>query len=75
MMNDMQGAVCSMKATEDEAMLSNMVREGHLDRDEALIRGREYSKPRWASIREYAQLVGFSAEEAMQIINAAPKLY
>ncbi|MEJ7598259.1 MAG: hypothetical protein WKG01_10145 [Kofleriaceae bacterium] len=61
--------------TEDEAMLSNMVREGHLDRDEALRRGREHSKPRWPSIREYAQLVGFSAEEALQIINAVPKLY
>ncbi|HEX4454609.1 MAG TPA: hypothetical protein VH143_27300 [Kofleriaceae bacterium] len=61
--------------TEDEAMLSNMVREGHITRDEAMRRGREYSKPRWASIREYAQLIGFSAEEALQIINAAPKLY
>ena len=61
--------------TEDEAMLSNMVREGHIDRAEAMERGREYSKPRWASIREYAQLIGFSAEEALQIINAAPKLY
>ena len=61
--------------TEDEAMLSNMVREGYLDRDEALRRGREHSKPRWPSIREYAQLIGFSAEEALQIINAVPKLY
>ncbi len=61
--------------TEDEVMLSNMVREGHIDRDEALRRASEYSKPRWPSIREYAQLVGFSAEEALQIINAAPKLY
>ncbi|MBA3820323.1 MAG: hypothetical protein H0X17_15635 [Deltaproteobacteria bacterium] len=61
--------------TEDEVMLSNMVREGMLDRDEALRRAIDYSKPRWPSIREYAQLVGFSAEEALQIINAAPKLY
>ena len=61
--------------TEDESMLSNMVREGHLSRDEAMIRGREYSKPRWASLREYAQMVGFSIEEALQIINAAPKMY
>jgi glucosamine--fructose-6-phosphate aminotransferase (isomerizing) len=61
--------------TEDEAMLSNMVREGHIDRDEAVIRGREYSKPRWESIREYFQLIGSSAEEALQVINAAPKLY
>ena len=61
--------------TEDEVLLANMVREGHLTRDEALARAIEYSKPRWPSIREYAQLIGFSAEEALQIINAAPKLY
>jgi hypothetical protein len=61
--------------TEDDAMLSNMVREGHIDRDEALRRSREYSRPRWRSIREYAQLVGFSAEEALQVINSMPKLY
>ena len=61
--------------TEDESMLANMVREGHLTRDEALRRAAEYSKPRWDSLREYAQLIGFSFEEAMQAINAAPKLY
>lgn len=61
--------------TEDECMLANMVREGHLTRDEAMRRAAEYTKPRWPSIREYAQLIGFSAEEALQIINAAPKLY
>ena len=61
--------------TEDEVMLANMIREGHIDRDEALRRAYEYGKPRWPSIREYAQLIGFSAEEALQVINAAPKLY
>jgi glutamine---fructose-6-phosphate transaminase (isomerizing) len=61
--------------TEDEVMLANMVREDHLTRAEALERALEYARPRWPSIREYAQLIGFSAEEALQIINAAPKLY
>ncbi|MGE5185322.1 MAG: hypothetical protein ACM31C_24805, partial [Acidobacteriota bacterium] len=61
--------------TEDECMLANMVREGMIDREEALHRAQEYGKPRWPSIREYAQLIGFSAEEALQIINAAPKRY
>jgi asparagine synthetase B (glutamine-hydrolysing) len=61
--------------TEDDATLSNMVREDHLDRAEALRRSTEYSKPRWPSIREYCQLIGISAEEALQVINAAPKLY
>ena len=61
--------------TEDEVMLANMVREGHIDRAEALRRAAEYGKPRWPSIREYAQLIGFSAEEALQIINTARKRY
>ena len=61
--------------TEDEVMLSNMVREGHIDREEALRRGKEFSKPRWPSIREYMQMIGVSAEETLQIINSAPKLY
>ncbi|HTL38753.1 MAG TPA: hypothetical protein VL326_36730 [Kofleriaceae bacterium] len=61
--------------TEDESMLANMVREGHITRDEAIKRAAEYSRPRWDSLREYAQLIGFSFEEAMQAINAAPKLY
>lgn len=60
---------------EDEVMLSNMVREEHLTRDEALRRAAEYNKPRTPSIREYAQLAGFNCEEALSIINAAPKLY
>lgn len=61
--------------TEDEVMLSNMVREGHLSRETALARAIEYAKPRWPSIREYAQLIGFSTDEALQIINAIPKRY
>jgi len=61
--------------TEDDVMLANMVRENHIDRDEALRRSCEFAKPRWPSVREYANLIGFSAEEALQIINAAPKLY
>ena len=52
-----------------------MVREEHLDARRGAAPRCEYSKPRWPSIREYAQLIGFSAEEALQIINAAPKLY
>jgi len=36
--------------TEDECMLANMIREGHIDREEALRRAAEYGKPRWPSI-------------------------
>jgi hypothetical protein len=61
--------------TEDEVMLSNMIREGHLDRALALERAEEFGRPRWPSIREYAQLAGFNCDEALQVINAAPKRY
>ncbi len=61
--------------TEDEAMLSNMVREGYLDRPEALRRAREFSRPRYPSVREFAQMIGINCEEMLTAINAAPKLY
>jgi hypothetical protein len=61
--------------SEDEVMLSNMIREKHMSREEAFRRAAEYAPPRWPSIREYAQLVGFNCEEALTIINGAPKVY
>ncbi len=61
--------------SEDEVMLSNMIREGVLTRDEAFKKAAEFNRPRWPSLREYAQIVGFNLEEAIQKINAAPKLY
>jgi len=61
--------------SEDEVMLSNMIREEHLTREQALAKSIEYGKPRFPSIREYAQLVGFNCEEALTIINGLPKAY
>jgi glutamine---fructose-6-phosphate transaminase (isomerizing) len=61
--------------TEDEVMLSNMVRENHLTRQQALARAAELAPPRFPSIREYSQLVGFNCEEALTIINGTKKLY
>lgn len=61
--------------SEDEVMLSNMIREGVLTREQALVKAAEFNKPRWPSLREFAQIVGFNLEEAIQRINSAPKLY
>ncbi len=61
--------------TEDEVMLSNMIREGDKTREAALALAAEYRKPRLPTLQEYAQAVGFNCEEALNIINAAPKLY
>jgi hypothetical protein len=61
--------------SEDEVMLSNMIREGHLDRATAQRKAAEYAAPRFPSIREYAQLVGFNVEEALTVVNGLPKAY
>lgn len=61
--------------SEDDVMLANMVREGMLTRDEAIEKGKDLRKPRYPSIREYANLIGFNCEEALNTINSAPKLY
>jgi glutamine---fructose-6-phosphate transaminase (isomerizing) len=61
--------------TEDEVMLSNMVREGVHTRARALELAAEYRKPRLPTLQEYAQAVGFNCEEALNIINSAKKLY
>ena len=61
--------------SEDEVMLSNMIRENHMTRDEAMKKAELYGQPRFPSIREYSQLVGFNCEEALTIINGTPKMY
>ena len=61
--------------TEDDDMLSHMVREKYITREEALKRSEEFSKPRINSIKEYMQTVGLNFEETLSTINSARKLY
>ena len=61
--------------TEDDDMLSNMVRENYISREQALIKSFEYSKPRTKSIMEYAQMIGINLEETLNKINTAKKRY
>ncbi len=61
--------------TEDDDMLSNMVRENYITRETALERSIEFSKPRIASMEEYAQMIGINLEETLSIINNAQKRY
>jgi len=61
--------------TEDDDMLSNMVREKYISREQALIKSLEYSKPRTESIMEYAQMIGINLEETLNKINTAKKRY
>jgi asparagine synthetase B (glutamine-hydrolysing) len=71
--NYIYSTVCGW--SEDEVMLSNRIREGHITRDVAQRLAEEFNKPRFPSLREYSQLVGFNCEEALTIINGQPKMY
>lgn len=61
--------------TEDDDMLSNMVRENYIDRNEALKRSKSYNKPRYESIKEYLEMISLNYNETINSINSAPKLY
>lgn len=61
--------------TEDDNMLSNMIREGHINREEALKRSISYSKPRIESIMEYTKMIGLNYEETIRKINIAKKIF
>ena len=61
--------------TEDDDMLSNMVRENYITREEALKRSKSYSKPRYEAIKEYLEMISLNFNETLNTINSAPKLY
>ena len=61
--------------TEDDDMISNMIREGYINREEGLKRSIEFAKPRIASLMEYAQMIGLNYEETLTKINSTKKLY
>jgi len=61
--------------SEDEVMISNMIREQHLTREQGVARAREFNQPRLPSIREYFQLIGVNCEEALTRLNGVAKLY
>ena len=60
--------------TEHDTFRSNQVRAGLVSRDEALRMVELDNQPRYESMREYAQLVGFNLDSALTVINAIPKL-
>ena len=52
-----------------------MIREKHLTREQGVARAHEFGAPRFPSIREYFQLIGYNCEEALTRLNGVPKLY
>jgi glutamine---fructose-6-phosphate transaminase (isomerizing) len=61
--------------SEHDTFRSNQIRAGLITRDRALDLLTEENKPRYAAMQEYANLVGFSLDEALVTINNIPKLH
>lgn len=61
--------------TEMDTFRSHQIRDGLIDREEALRLTLRDNQPRFDSIREYCRLIGVDADEAINVINAMPKLY
>ena len=61
--------------SEDDDILSNMVREGVITREEALKRSIDYAKPRRESLMDYMQTIGMNYAETLTKINKIKKIY
>jgi hypothetical protein len=61
--------------TENDTLRSNQIREGMLQRQEALAMVERENRPRWNSLQWYASVIGFNLVETLMVINNAPKLY
>jgi hypothetical protein len=60
--------------SEHDTFRSNQIRVGLISREKALILLEEENKPRFEAMQDYANLVGFSLNEALVVINNIPKL-
>lgn len=60
--------------SEHDTFRSNQIRAGLIKRDVALALVEQENEPRYLAMREYANLVGFSLDEALAVINNIPKI-
>ncbi len=61
--------------SENDTFRSNQIREGLMNREEALNAAREENRPRFESIQWYCDVIGVDFNRAIDAINAIPKLY
>ncbi len=61
--------------TENDAFRSNQIREGVLNRQEALDLVISENMPRYEAIRDYLSKIGLDYDDVMKKIRSAPKLY
>ena len=61
--------------TENDTFRSNQIREGDLEREEALNLTKIENQPRWDSIQWYCRTIGIDFEKTIQNINIIDNLY
>lgn len=61
--------------SEIDTFRSNQIREGLLDRDDALRMIKEENVPRYENVKWYLEIVGIDYENTIRTINKIPKLY
>ncbi len=61
--------------SEFDTFRSNQIREGILNREEAIELVKEENKPRYNSLRWYVEIVGLNFEDTIKKINQIPTLY
>ncbi len=61
--------------TEFDIFRSHQIREGKLSREDAFKIVKEENKPRFRSVEWYGQAIGFDMNQAIDLINKAPRRY
>lgn len=61
--------------TENDTFRSNQIREGQLNREEAMLLVEEENQPRVESLRWYADIIGFDLEAILDVVDDMPRLY
>lgn len=61
--------------TEHDTFRSTQIRQGELTREEALANIDNDNAPRFEAMQQYANLVGFDLQQAIELIERAPRLY
>lgn len=61
--------------TEHDTFRSNQIRAGKIGREEAIAYVERDNMPRFGSMREYADTIGFDFDRVLAAIDLAPRLY
>ncbi|MCT8126382.1 glucosamine 6-phosphate synthetase [Alishewanella sp. BS5-314] len=61
--------------TEHDTFRSNQIREGQMNRDEALRLVEDENQPRYENIKWYLDAVGLDFSEVINVVNKIPRLY